>query len=293
MTVRRNTRTVLLKDIHIRDEIARRNLELAREARRNEGKGLGGLPWLDLDTDMFAAFRNGELSDPPGQDNDPPMAMMLRHLQGEEVLCLAGGGGQQSALFSLCGAKVTVLDLTPEQLELDRVAAEHYGYDVTLVQGDMRDLSSLPADHFLRVCQPISSLYVPDLREVFRGVARVLKPGGLYYCDYTYPVLYMAEKEGWDGEAYVLRFSQPHRRGRILERPGELMNFEEGEFFGEFNHLFSEIINGQIAEGLSIVGVWEAPRPGRLDGKALEPSSFDHESSILPYGLAVVSNLPD
>jgi len=214
---------------------------------------------------------------------------MMRDVQGEEVLCLAGGGGQQSAEFALCGAKVTVLDLTPEQLELDRIAAEHYGYDVTLIQGDVRDLSGLPGDHFGRVYQPISSLYVPDLREVNQGVARVLKSGGLYFCNYTYPVLYMAEKKGWDGEAYVVRFSQPHVSGRVLERKSDgLMNFTEGEFFGEFNHLFSDIINGQIAEGLSIVGVWECPGR-RLERSKLTPGSREHQDSVLPYGLSVVS----
>ena len=174
-----------MSEIIVKDEIARRNLELARIARRDEGKGLGGLPFLDLDTKAYSDYRQGKLSSPPGEDNDPATALMLSDVQGEEVLCLAGGGGQQSAVFSLCGAKVTVLDLTPEQLELDRLAAEHYGYEITTIQGDMRDLSELPSNHFGRVYQPISSLYVPDLREVYRGVARVLKPSGLYFCDYT------------------------------------------------------------------------------------------------------------
>ncbi len=181
-----------MPEIIIKDEIARRNLELTRIAVRN---GEYGKPYLGLDTKAYRDFREGRSSKPPGQDHDQATALMMRDVQGEEVLCLAGGGGQQSAEFALCGAKVTVLDLTPEQLELDRIAAEHYGYDVTLIQGDVRDLSGLPGDHFGRVYQPISSLYVPDLREVNQGVARVLKSGGLYFCNYTYPVLYMAEKK--------------------------------------------------------------------------------------------------
>ncbi len=66
------------------------------------------------------------------------------------------------------------------------------------------------------------------------------------------------------------------------------MNFTEGEFFGEFNHLFSDIINGQIAEGLSIVGVWECPGR-RLERSKLTPGSREHQDSVLPYGLSVVS----
>ena len=41
------------------------------------------------------------------------------------MLCLAAGGGKQSALYAAAGAEVTVVDLSPEMLALDRqVAAE-------------------------------------------------------------------------------------------------------------------------------------------------------------------------
>ena len=39
-------------------------------------------------------------------------AGLLGDLHDREVLCLAGGGGQQSAAFANLGARVTVLDLT-------------------------------------------------------------------------------------------------------------------------------------------------------------------------------------
>ena len=277
-----------MSDIIIKDEIAERNLELARES---VSEGNFGGPILDLDVKAYHDFRDGKTSEAPSPfTDDAAMTTVMKDVEGEEVLCLAGGGGPDAAVFSLLGAKVTVFDLTPEQLDRDRVSAGHYGYDVTLIQGDMRDLSGLPQDHFARVIQPISSLYVPSLREVYRGVAKVLKPGGLYFCDYVYPILYMAENKGWDGEAYVLRFNQPHACGKILEK-GDWLNFSEGEFFGEFNHRFSDIINGQIAEGLSIVGVWESPRPNRIESLNPPPGSDKHQHCVLPYGLSTVSKL--
>ncbi len=42
---------------------------------------------------------------------------VLGDVAGKKVLCLAGGGGQQSAAFALLGANVTVFDLSDEQLE--------------------------------------------------------------------------------------------------------------------------------------------------------------------------------
>ncbi|MEZ4557434.1 MAG: class I SAM-dependent methyltransferase [Caldilineaceae bacterium] len=84
-------------------------------------------PLLDLDTAGAAAT-----VDPYG---------LLGDVAGKEVLCLAAGGGQQSAAFGVLGAHVTVVDITAGQLAKDRQVAEHYGFDVTLIQADMRDLS--------------------------------------------------------------------------------------------------------------------------------------------------------
>jgi len=214
----------------------------------------------------------------------------MKDARGKNVLCLAGGGGQQAAVFSLIGAKVTVFDLTPEQLEADQRAAEHYGYTVETVQGDMRDLSALPAAHFDRVYQPISTLFIPDLRELYRGVARVIKPGGLYHSQYAVPLLYVAEDQGWDGEGYALRVSQPYVRGAVLETEDGKMNFTEGTSFSEFHHLLSDIVNGHLAEGFAIRGLWENPRPDTGPPlEELEPGSFDHRARYLPFGLALVA----
>ena len=42
---------------------------------------------------------------------------LLGELAGKRVLCLASGGGQQSAAFALLGAHVTVCDLSDAQLD--------------------------------------------------------------------------------------------------------------------------------------------------------------------------------
>lgn len=274
---------------YIKDEIARRKLELLMQDVRD---GVAYTrAWLDLDVEAYRSYREGETSVlPKPYCDDVVNRMMMENVQGKNVLCLAGGGGQQSAVFSLLGAHVTVLDLTPEQLESDERAALHYGYTVTTVQGDMRDLSGLPESHFDRVYQPISTLFIPDLREVYCGVARVLKPGGLYSADYAVPLLYMAEDKGWDGKEYTLRITEPYIRGTILETEDEKMNFSEGESFSEFHHLLSDILNGLIAEGFIIRSVWENPRPGSEPPlEELEPGSEPHKERYIPFGLSVIA----
>lgn len=273
----------------IKDDIARRQIELFREASKN---GVDGTkPFLDLDVAAYRAYRDGESTAlPRPYCNDPVDRAMMTGVKGQNVLCLAGGGGQHSAVFSLLGARVTVLDLTPEQLDSDQLAARHYGYEVTTIQGDMRDLSGLPSSRFARVHQPISTLFVPDLREVYAGVVRVLEPGGLYSADFAVPLLYMAEGKGWDGTGYPLRITEPYIRGAILETEEGKVNFSKGQSFAEFHHLLSDIINGLIAEGLRIQGVWENPRPDSAPSRAdPKPGSEEHRERYLPFGLSVVA----
>ena len=88
-------------------------------------------------------------------------------LNGKDVLCLAGGGGQQSAAFALNGSRVSVFDISEGQLRRDLDAARHYGYAVSVFQGDMRDLSVFEPESFDIVSQPYSLNLVPDCREVF------------------------------------------------------------------------------------------------------------------------------
>ena len=132
------------------------------------------IPWLDLDPDLLRQFATGELDPVPeslavrGFAEKFP-GNMLAGVQDKDVLCLGAGGGQQSAVFSLLGARVTVLDICEGQLEGDRRAAAHYGYDVTTIQGDMRDLSDL-ADESFDLVYGTGTAYVPDVHEVFLGV---------------------------------------------------------------------------------------------------------------------------
>ena len=136
---------------------------------------------------------------------------ILSNVEGQQVLLLAGGGGQESVPFSLLGAQVTVYDLSEVQLSRDQQAAQHYGYQVKTIQGDMRDLAIFAEDQFDIVWHSCSINYVPLVEPVIREVARVLKPHGVYsLCfdnPFTLPLMMetMGEADNWNGEGYVLK----------------------------------------------------------------------------------------
>ena len=99
-------------------------------------------------------------------------------IRGQRVLCLAAGGGRQSALYAAAGGIVSVVDISPAMLELDRQVAAERGLEVRTVQTSMEDLAMFRDAEFDLVIQPVSTCYVPQIAPVYREVARVLRAGG-------------------------------------------------------------------------------------------------------------------
>src|SRR5690606_18814003 len=112
-------------------------------------------------------------------------------LAGAAVLCLASGGGQQGPILAAAGARVTVFDNSPQQLAQDRYVARRDNLDLTTVEGDMRDLSAFASDTFDLIVHPVSNVFVPDVRPVWREAFRVLRPGGAMLAGFCNPVLYI------------------------------------------------------------------------------------------------------
>ena len=214
-------------------------------------------------------------------------AGLLGDVHGKKVLVLAGGGGQQSAALGLLGADITVLDLSDEQLNQDRRAAEHYGLSPVLLQGDMRDLSRFEDDAFDIVYQPFSINFVPDVRPVFAGVARILKSGGLYHVQWHNPYTqtynpdeydpvrgYSSNSIYADGEVDVVAifgtdtWGVEDENGVKVDVPGPR----------EFRHTMKTFVNSLVSSGFEILAfdehtTWEEnPEPGTWEYfKAVSP----------------------
>ena len=208
----------------------------------------------------------------------------MKNATGKDVLCLASGGGQQTAMFGLVDARVTVLDLAAGQLRGDQKAARHYGYQVRTVQGDMRDLSVFEDCSFDHVVQGISITFVPDVREVYREVFRVLRHDGLYavaHCNpATYPITFDGPNNGWDGTAY--RIAEPYCGGPIRAEVGGAENMAEGIPIGEHRHLYRDIFNGLLDLGFIVESVWDEAWNEMFETMPA-PGTPEHERSVLAY----------
>ena len=124
-----------------------------RQAWNNEVEQ--GNPWtVPVSPEVIAAARRGEWSLLLTPTRPVPRAW-YPELSGTEVLCLASGGGQQGPVLAAAGARVTVLDNSPRQLEQDRRVAEREGLALRLIEGDMADLSVFSDESFGLVFHPV------------------------------------------------------------------------------------------------------------------------------------------
>lgn len=242
------------------------------EAEVEKGCGFT-IPWLDLNLALLRRYAAGDITNPPAPLDCISPAGVLAEVEGKDVLCLASGGGQQSAVFGLLGAKVTVVDLTEGQLEGDRRAAAHYAYNVTTIQSDMRDLSALGDDAFDLVFQADSMAYIPDVRQVYREVARVLRHDGIYRVKHRQPAVFTVSVVD---ETY--RIATPYAE-RVEHR-------EDGGI--EFRHYMDDIFNGLVEAGLELIEVIDLGR-NRQPGADAEPGSWCHEESYVGGGFVIMA----
>jgi len=231
------------------------------------------MPWLNLTVDEALRSVNEE-------------GIELQ-ISGAKVLCLAASGGQQSTAFGLLGAHVTVFDLSESQLEKDEKTAEVYGFPITTVQGDMRNLHAFAPDSFDIVWLAHGINFVPDARAVINEVARVLFPGGFFRLEITNPYAH-GLWDKWNGKGYLV--TEPYVDGGeiVQEDPFwevESPNGNRSKIRGprEFRHSLATIVNSLVTNGLRIFGLWET---GGGDSNA-QPGSWKHFKSIMPPWITI------
>jgi SAM-dependent methyltransferase len=199
----------------------------------------------------------------------------LGDLRGKRLLCLAAGGGRQSVQYALLGAEVTVVDISPEMLRIDREVAAERGLNVRTIEASMDDLAALRPASFEVVIHPVSTCYVPDVSPVYREVARVTAPGGLYISQHKQPASLQADVQPGP-RGYEL--TEPYYRQGPLPEVTSSLHREPGTV--EFLHRWEELLGGLCRAGFVIEDLTE---PRHADPRGT-PGSFKHRSCyVAPY----------
>lgn len=189
-------------------------------------------------------------------ENIPVPRRWFPPLEGAEVLCLASGGGQQGPLLAAAGARVTVFDNSPAQLKQDQLVAEREALPLETVEGDAADLSMFADESFDLIFNPVSTVFMPDVRAVWRECARVLRRGGVLMSGVMNPVHYIFDLYKMDEG--ILEVAHPIPYSDLTSLPPE--DLEEQVKKGlplEFGHSLTDLLGGQLDAGFVITDLYE------------------------------------
>ena len=197
-------------------------------------------------------------------------------ISGQRVLCLAAGGGRQGPIYAAAGALVTVVDISPAMLELDREVAAQRRLKLATVEASMDRLDALEDASFDIVIHPVSTCYVPDPGQVYREVARVMVGGGIYISQHKQPTSLQTSLETVNGgyridHAYYRAEPLPaDPRPNLIREPGT----------HEYVHRWETLLGAMCRSGFVIEDLTE-PCHARPDAPI---NQFAHRCQfVAPY----------
>ena len=217
----------------------------------------GGNPWtVPVSPNVIAAARQGDFSVLLTEQKPVPDEW-IPSLKGLDVLCLASGGGQQAPVLAAAGANVTVLDNSPNQLEQDRFVAHREGLQLITIEGDMRDLSVFSDETFDFIFHPVSNLFCPEVRPVWKEAFRVLKYGGTLIAGMMNPIFYIFDFIKMEENGILeVKHAVPYSDAESLSAE-KLSEFLSNGTPLEFSHTLTDLIGGQCDAGFQIIGFYE------------------------------------
>ncbi|MFB6285350.1 MAG: class I SAM-dependent methyltransferase [Candidatus Bipolaricaulia bacterium] len=178
-------------------------------------------------------------------------------LSTSDVLCLACGGGQQGPILAAAGARgVTVFDNSSRQLEGDRSVAERESLEIETIEGDMRDLSVFGDESFDLIVHPISNVFCPEVRPVWREAFRVIRPGGVLMAGLMNPSMYVFDQDREEAGVLEVKHRLPYSDAQSLTEEQVERYRTEGRPL-EFSHSLTDLIGGQLDAGFLLTSLYE------------------------------------
>jgi 2-polyprenyl-3-methyl-5-hydroxy-6-metoxy-1,4-benzoquinol methylase len=127
----------------------------------------------------------------------------LGDVAGKSLLHLMCHFGQDTLSWARLGAEVTGVDFSAESIGFATGLASDLGLDARFLQANVYDLpEDLDGAFDLVVMTYGVLIWLPDLDEWARGVARCLKPGGTFFVAEFHPVMTLFDEELSLGKSY-------------------------------------------------------------------------------------------
>ena len=142
----------------------------------------------------------------------------LGDVQGKKVANLLGSSGKKAVALALLGARVTVVDINPENQAYAHACARAAGVSLDYIVADVLEW---PTDsfmaHFDLVLMELGILhYFVDLNPLAKLIGDILAPGGKWVLHEAHPIMNKCAPRQ-DGDRLVLEGD--YFSGEIVEKP--------------------------------------------------------------------------
>lgn len=116
---------------------------------------------------------------------DPYIYKAIGDPNGKIIYDLGCGNGYIARSLAQKGAQVYASDISPELVKIAKELSK--GLDITYSTHEAADFSTYPNDFFDVVIMNMVIHYIKDLDTLFKGMSRVLKPGGILIFSTNHP----------------------------------------------------------------------------------------------------------
>lgn len=205
-----------------------------------------------VDDSLVETAQSGNLNLRLAITNDVPQSW-IEGLKGKKVLNLGGGGGQQTVLLAAYGCKVTTVDISEEQLEIDVSTLARHGLEATLHNGSLTDLKFLDSDSFDCVIAPGVLNFIPELEDVYKDVYRLLRKDGRFMFSIANPALYMFDQRRLEKGRMKVKYTLPFASDTTLSQKQLQRLLATGDTI-EYSHTLDEVLGSLCKTGFSIEG---------------------------------------
>ena len=101
-------------------------------------------------------------------------------LAGKSLLDIGSGLGESSVYFALQGARVTIVDISPEMIETARNLGRRFGVELHGIVSGAEDLN-VPAESYDLIYIANTIHHIHDRALLFEQMSNALKPGGKFF----------------------------------------------------------------------------------------------------------------
>jgi SAM-dependent methyltransferase len=215
-----------------------------------------GIQWSESvsDGEMDAA-RHGDvrLHLSPAQ---PVPKSWLGELEGRRVLALAAGGGRQAPLLAAAGARLTLIDISEEQLARDALIAHRWHLDLAMHRCSADDLDFLQDASFDCIVLPLANCFFERLEPVWKHCARLLVPGGRLLYAFINPLAWSFDFVKAQAGIFELKYPVPYSDQKSLDSE-DFKRFVYPEVPMEFGHSLSDQMGLLMREGFMLADMFE------------------------------------